>query len=83
LAGRVKGLQAADLGHRILRELPDIREKLDDLDAHPVAREFLDLPLMRQSLEELVGKVDPRTTTNATSILLRGLGVGLFLLHLG
>jgi asparagine synthase (glutamine-hydrolysing) len=82
LAGRVKGLQAADLGHRILREFPIIRQKLDDLDAHPIAREFLDLSLMRRSLQELVANVDPRTTTNAGSILLRGLGVGLFLLHL-
>ena len=36
----------------------------------------------RNGLEELVGKVDPRTTTNAGSILLRGLGVRLFLLDL-
>jgi asparagine synthase (glutamine-hydrolysing) len=82
LAGRLKGLQAADVGYRILRELPEIRQKLDDLEAHPVAREFLDLPLMRKSLQELVGEVSPNTTTKAGKILLRGLGVGLFLLHI-
>jgi asparagine synthase (glutamine-hydrolysing) len=82
LAGGTKGLQAADLGHRILQELPAVRKHLDDLDANPVAREVLDLPNMRRCLEELVKKVDPTTTTNAGNILLRGVGVGLFLLSL-
>jgi asparagine synthase (glutamine-hydrolysing) len=82
LSGRQKGLQAADVGHRILRELPAMRETLDSLDLLPEAREFLDLPLLRRTLDDLVAKVDPVTTTNASSILLRGMGVGIFLRHL-
>lgn len=82
LQGRRKGLQASDVGHRILRELPAFRQCLDSLDTVPEAREILDLPLMRCCLEDLVAKVDPDSTARAGMILLRGLGVGLFLRHL-
>jgi asparagine synthase (glutamine-hydrolysing) len=82
LIGRQKGLQAADVGHRILRELPAVRKSLNSLDSLPAAREFLNMPLLHRCLEDLVAKVDPGTTTRAVAILLRGLGVGLFLRRL-
>jgi hypothetical protein len=79
LSGRQKGLQAADVGHRVLRERGAIEACLDSLDAAPMAVELLDLRLMRGCLAELAAKVDPATTARANQILLRGLGVGLFL----
>ena len=79
LEGRQKGLQAADLGHRVLKERSAIEECLDALDAHPIAKELLDIPRMRTCLKNLVAKVDPETTQDVGSILLRGLGVGMFL----
>ena len=79
LNGRMKGLQAADAGHRMVREQASFRECLASLDAVPAAREMLDLPLMRSCLDDLVAKVDPETTGRAGSILLRGIGIGLFL----
>jgi asparagine synthase (glutamine-hydrolysing) len=82
LQGRRKGLQAADLGHRVLLELSAFRECLDRLDSMPEAREMLDLQLMRRCLEDLVIRVDPDTTARAGMFLLRGLGVGLFLRRL-
>jgi asparagine synthase (glutamine-hydrolysing) len=82
LNGQRKGLQGADLGHRILRELPAFRASLDSLDSLPEAQDFLDLPLLHRCLEDLVAKVDPDTTAKAGMILLRGLGVGLFLRRL-
>ena len=82
LNGSRKGLQSADLGHRILRELPAMRRCLDVLDAHSAASELLDMPLVRKCLDDLVTSVDPDTTRAAGSILLRGLGVGLFLCRL-
>jgi asparagine synthase (glutamine-hydrolysing) len=82
LQGRRKGLQAADLGYRVLLELPAFRECLDCLDSMPEAREILDLRRMHRCLEDLVAKVDPDTTARAVMILLRGLGVGLFLRRL-
>ena len=59
--------------------MPAIRQCLDSLNSLPAAQEFLDLALMRRCLEDLIVKVDPDTTARAASILLRGLGVGLFL----
>lgn len=79
LSARRKGLQSADLGHRILNELPVIRRCLYTLEANPATREFLDMPLLNKCLEDLVTKVDPDTTRAAGSVLLRGIGVGLFL----
>jgi asparagine synthase (glutamine-hydrolysing) len=77
-----KGLQAADVGHRILRELPAFRECLDSLDSLTEAKEMLDMQLLHRCLEDLVVKVDPDTTNRAAMILVRGLGVGLFLRRL-
>jgi len=82
LNGERKGHQAADVGHRILRELPAIRASLNSLDSLPEAQEMLDMALLHRCLEDLVSKVDPGTTARAGSILLRGLGVGLFLRRL-
>ena len=48
----------------------------------PEAKEILDMQLLRRSLEDLVAKVDPNTPARAAQILLRGLGVGLFLRRL-
>jgi asparagine synthase (glutamine-hydrolysing) len=79
LNGSRKGLQSADLGHRVLNELPAMRRCLDAFEGNPAASEFLDMPLLRKCLEDLVKSVDPDTTRAAGSILLRGLGVGLFL----
>jgi asparagine synthase (glutamine-hydrolysing) len=82
LNGQLRGHQAADVGHRILRELPAFRECLSSLDSLPEAQAFLDMPLLHRCLDDLVAKVDPGTTANAGTILLRGLGVGLFLRRL-
>jgi len=79
LEGRRKGLQAADLGKRILRELPAFRQTLESLEAAPAAKEFLDLSRLHRCLDELAARVDPKTTARASQILVRGVGVGLFL----
>jgi hypothetical protein len=76
-----KGFQRADVGHRIVRELPKFRELLRSLDSLPEAQEMLNMPLLRRYLEDLVVKVDPVTTEGADNML-RGLGVGMFLLRL-
>jgi asparagine synthase (glutamine-hydrolysing) len=82
LEGRRRGLQAADLGHRILKELPAVEQCLDSLSSLPAANEFLDLPLLKRCVQDLAANVDPQTTAQAVTILTRGLGVGLFLLRL-
>lgn len=79
LGGRRKGLQAADAGYRILRERVAIEQCLESFEAVPMAVELLDLRLMRRCLMELGASVNPETSARASQILLRGLGVGLFL----
>lgn len=79
LHSRRKGLQAADIGYRVLAERGAVTAALDRIDAHPLARAWLDVPRMRSVLDALDGGVTPESTRCASTILLRGLGVGLFL----
>ena len=76
---RRRGLQAADLGHRILREKAAFEECLTSLEAVPEARTVLDIPLLRQCLRELESKVNFETTVRSQAILVRGINVGLVL----
>ena len=76
-----KGLQAADLGHRVLQEREAMREVLRALARSDLAQTVLDLPRMEATLEALERGVTPESTQAAACILLRGLGVGLFLLQ--
>ena len=73
------GLQSADLGHRILREKAEFEECLRSFDAVPAAKSMLDLPLLHRCLDDLSVRVNKETTANALCILIRGVGVGLFL----
>lgn len=82
LYSRRKGLQAADVGHRIVREQAKFQECLRSLESTPQAAELLDLPLLHRCLDDLAAKVDADTTERAGTIFLRGLGVGLFLRRL-
>lgn len=79
LDARRKGLQAADIGHRVLAECDRIKDALDRLEAHPLASAWLDVPKMRTVLVGLERGINPESTAQTCSILLRGLGVGLFL----
>lgn len=81
LQARDKGLQAADLGHRVLAEAAQIEHMLQRLQGHALARECLDLARMRQVLVALRHEVNPATTAMAGNILLRGLAIGIFLLR--
>jgi asparagine synthase (glutamine-hydrolysing) len=79
LHARRKGLQAADIGCRVLAERERIEAALDRLEAHYLANAWLDVPKMRRVLAALAHGVNPSNTAQTVSILLRGLGVGLFL----
>ena len=79
LYNRLKGLQAADLGYRVVEQHEEIGAVLDRLEQSSQVRECLDLPRMRSVLAELKRKIDVVTTMQCVTILLRGLSVGLFL----
>jgi len=76
---RTKGLQAADVGHRIRQDQQECHAALDAIAVHPLAGEWLDVARMRAVLAEVLHDVSPATTSRAQTILLRGLGVGQFL----
>jgi asparagine synthase (glutamine-hydrolysing) len=81
LEGRQKGLQAADIGHRILKEQSAIQQCLNSFASHSTASELLDISLLNRCLQDVAAKVDPDTTTRAAVVLLRGVCAGLFVLR--
>jgi asparagine synthase (glutamine-hydrolysing) len=76
-----RGRQAADLGHRLLAELPQVQALLSQLEACELARTVLDLPKMQSVLAALQAEVNYKTTTQSMTILTRGLMAGMFLLR--
>ncbi|MGE3402137.1 MAG: asparagine synthetase B [Vicinamibacterales bacterium] len=76
-----RGLQAPDLIARVRAVAPLVEEQLAALERHPLALEYLDLPRMRQVFDRASRVEDERTRRAAATVLLRGLGVGVFLLR--
>jgi asparagine synthase (glutamine-hydrolysing) len=76
-----RGLQAADLGHRILADLPQMQAMLARLEGSELARQVLDLPRMNRVLGALQKEVSVKTTEECVTILTRGMMVGMFLLR--
>lgn len=76
-----RGLQAADLIARVRATVPLVQDQLAALERHPLALEYLDLPRMRQVLDRVQRADDERTRRAAATVLLRGIGVGVFLLQ--
>ena len=79
LHNRRRGLQAADIGYRVVEQHEEIGAVLDRMEQSPLVRECLDLPRMRNVLTTLQSHIDAAITAQCGSILLRGLSVGLFL----
>ena len=76
-----RGLQSADIGHRIVASHGQISDALQQLEHSDLAREVLDVVRMKTVLAAILRRIDKRSTQDAQTILLRGLGVGLFLLR--
>ncbi len=76
-----RGLQAADLGYRLLAELPRVQAMMARLEQSSLAREVLDLPKMNGVLLALQKEVNATTTKQCGAILTRGMMAGMFLLR--
>lgn len=76
-----RGLQAADLGRRVLDSRGEVYAALVRLERHELARQMLDLPRMEAVLASLQRGLTPKNTSECGTILLRGLMTGLFLLR--
>lgn len=79
--GVLRGLQAADLGQRVLDHRAEVQAVLSSLEGHALARQVLDLPRMAAVLASMQGGLSSKNTADCSTILLRGLMVGLFLLR--
>lgn len=74
-----RGLQAADIGRRVLDHYDEAAAALQDLKNSALANHYLDLPLMRSSLENTRNRLDIRSSREVGDIFLRGVMTGLFL----
>jgi asparagine synthase (glutamine-hydrolysing) len=75
------GLQAADLGQRVLENRDEIETVIAEMEQHDLTRQVLDIPRMRNVLTSLEHGLTPQNTTECSEILMRGLMAGLFLLR--
>lgn len=76
-----RGLQAADLGERVLASRDEIIAGLARLKQHPLARKALNLERMESVLAALEHGLTPQNSAECGTILLRGLMAGFFLLR--
>jgi asparagine synthase (glutamine-hydrolysing) len=78
---RRRGLQSADICRRVRHHASEISETLNLLKGHALAQEFLDLAKMSRVLRSVQQGIELENTNQVRTILLRGLGVGMFLLR--
>jgi asparagine synthase (glutamine-hydrolysing) len=76
---RERGLQGADIIHRIKESADEVFEELAGLEQCPPAREILDLGSMRNVALRTLNEISPDLTMLCGSVLCRGLSAGLFL----
>jgi len=76
-----RGLQAADIGRRLLAHFDETESALQHIERSELAGHCLDLPLMRRTLYQARHNLDAKVTGELGTIFFRGLMVGLFLLR--
>lgn len=76
---RQRGMQSADLALRLAAQREELEAALAGLDGNALSRAWLDLPRMRRMLADICRPDNPSRRPPASSTLMRGLGVGLFL----
>jgi asparagine synthase (glutamine-hydrolysing) len=79
LHARRRGLQAADIGFRLLRERDLALDLIARIERSPEASFFVDGRKLRETLRALEQRVDAASTTRLVHVLLPGLSVGTFL----
>jgi len=76
---RCRGMQAADIEERIRHEAPEMHYIMSRLAASPFIGQVLDIKRLENTLRSIETRSNKDTTQKASMILLRSLGVGLFL----
>jgi asparagine synthase (glutamine-hydrolysing) len=74
-----RGLQAADIVDRLRRHRAELDDAFREIEASSLAQRCLDLPYCRRIAATIDGPPDPFLSSTVHSVLMRGLGAGLFL----
>jgi asparagine synthase (glutamine-hydrolysing) len=74
-----KGYQSADFGKRVLAEKKELLEAVEALQQDSLAKEWLDIPRMRESLLALEANISYPNVRSVQQVLVRGLAMGEFL----
>ena len=77
---RKLGLQAADVGSRLLDSAAEVDQTLEQLESSLFVQQYLDTARMRRVWQALQQQVGPQTTHATVTILMRGMMAGLHLL---
>jgi asparagine synthase (glutamine-hydrolysing) len=75
---KYKGRQAADISLRLLDYKEELKSEIDAISTNPVAREFLDIPSLYESLQNLSPDLTYTKSFQYSSCLLTGLMYGYF-----
>lgn len=73
------GMQAADLGQRLIDSAPEVESTLDELERSELVHKYLDLDRMRAAWESIKKVIDFETAHATITILTRGTMAGLHL----
>jgi asparagine synthase (glutamine-hydrolysing) len=76
-----RGLQAADIGQRVLDNREEVEAAMAKMEQHDLTRHVLDLPRMANVLASMQRRLTPQNTVDCRTILMRGLMTGKFLLR--
>jgi asparagine synthase (glutamine-hydrolysing) len=76
-----RGLQAADLGLRVLDSCEEVEAAIARMERHDLTRQVLDLPRMANVLASMQRRLTLQNTFECRTVLMRGLMAGLFLLQ--
>jgi asparagine synthase (glutamine-hydrolysing) len=77
-----RGLQAADIGRRLLAHFDETESALQRIERSELAGQYLDIPLMRRTLHRASHHLDTKVNGDLGTILFRGLMVGMFLMRI-
>jgi len=77
----LRGKQAADIAHRIAASQIELAIALEKFERSDFLAQVLDVARMKMILSRTCQRIDGKVSREAATILLRGLGVGLFLLQ--
>ena len=74
-----RGQQAADIILQVRASQTEIRDALATFQTSPLIQEYLDLPRMNTVFETALRELSPALTHEVGLVLLKGIGIGLFL----